>query len=149
MRSTDLILLRPSTSASEFGRQTDPHSSSFSNPKRYKKKTSRNRTRKRAEIDIQKLELLGAIQGEKVRQAVQAFDPKSTGFIEVANFQRIVQETAGHKLSDHILDNLSIFISVGVASKIPCANVRAFQTVVREMDTIDTIVKECNRQIQG
>ncbi|CCX33503.1 Similar to olfactory receptor [Exophiala dermatitidis NIH/UT8656]; acc. no. EHY59640 [Pyronema omphalodes CBS 100304] len=95
------------------------------------------------------VDLLGAIQGEKVRQAVQAFDPKSTGFIEVANFQRIVQETAGHKLSDHILDNLSIFISVGVASKIPCANVRAFQTVVREMDTIDTIVKECNRQIQG
>jgi solute carrier family 25 aspartate/glutamate transporter 12/13 len=86
-------------------------------------------------------QLLRAIQGEKVRQAFQAFDPKATGFIEVADFMRIIQETAGHKLSDHILDNLSTFISVGAATKIPYANVRAFQNVMREMDTIDTVLR--------
>jgi solute carrier family 25 aspartate/glutamate transporter 12/13 len=53
----------------------------------------------------------------------------------------LIQETAGHKLSEHILDNLSTFISVGAATKIPYANVRAFQNVMRGMDTIDTIVR--------
>ncbi|CCX15400.1 Similar to Mitochondrial aspartate-glutamate transporter AGC1; acc. no. Q75AH6 [Pyronema omphalodes CBS 100304] len=76
-------------------------------------------------------QLLRVIQGEKVRLA---FDTKATGFIEVANFMRIVQKT-------DILDNLNTFISVGTASKIPYANVRAFQNVVREMDTIDTVVR--------
>ncbi|CCX15407.1 hypothetical protein FPQ18DRAFT_391966 [Pyronema domesticum] len=88
-------------------------------------------------------QLLRAIQGEKVRQAFQAFDPKGTGYIhiEVADFMKIVQETAGHKLSDYILNNLNTFVSVGTASKIPYANVRASQNVMREMDTIDTVVR--------
>ncbi|KAI5816504.1 mitochondrial carrier protein [Pyronema omphalodes] len=86
-------------------------------------------------------QMLRAIQGEKVRQAFQAFDPKATGFIEVAEFERIVKETAGHKLSDHILDNLNTFIGVGAATKIPYANVRAFHNVMREMDTVDAVVR--------
>ncbi|KAI5816505.1 mitochondrial carrier domain-containing protein [Pyronema omphalodes] len=86
-------------------------------------------------------QMLRAIQGEKVRQAFQAFDPKATGLIEVADFERIVKETAGHKLSDHILDNLNTFIGVGAATKIPYANVRAFHNVMREMDTVDTVVR--------
>jgi solute carrier family 25 aspartate/glutamate transporter 12/13 len=83
-------------------------------------------------------QLLRAIQGENVRQTFHGFDPKATGFIEVADFMRIVQETAGHKLSEHILDNLSTFISVEAATKIPYANVPAFQDVMREMDTPST-----------
>jgi solute carrier family 25 aspartate/glutamate transporter 12/13 len=31
-----------------------------------------------------------------LREKVRQFDPKGTGFIEVADFMRIVQETAGH-----------------------------------------------------
>jgi solute carrier family 25 aspartate/glutamate transporter 12/13 len=64
-------------------------------------------------------QLLRAIQGEKVRQAFQAFDPKATGFTEVADFMRIVQETAGHKLSEHILGNLSTFISIRIRGSNP------------------------------
>ncbi|KAI5816491.1 hypothetical protein BZA77DRAFT_368751 [Pyronema omphalodes] len=77
-------------------------------------------------------QMLRAIQGEKVRQAFQAFDPKATRFIE---------ETAGHKLSNHILDNLNTFIGVGAATKIPYANVCAFHNVMREMDTVDAVVR--------
>ncbi|KAI5816489.1 hypothetical protein BZA77DRAFT_293370 [Pyronema omphalodes] len=83
-------------------------------------------------------QMLRAIQGEKVHQTV---DPKATGFIEVADFERNVKDTAGHKLSDPVLDNLNTFIGVGAATKIPHANVCAFHNVMREVDTVDPVVR--------
>jgi solute carrier family 25 aspartate/glutamate transporter 12/13 len=86
-------------------------------------------------------QMMRALQGEKVRQAFHYFDPKDTGFIEPEQFQRIIVETQGHKLSNHLLDNLHTLCNIGSGSKISYANVRAFQNVVREMDLIDTIVR--------
>lgn len=86
-------------------------------------------------------QMLRALQGEKIRQAFQLFDPKGSGFIEPDQFQRIILETSGHKLSDHVLQNLHTLCNIGSSSKISYALVRAFQNVTREMDTVDTIVR--------
>lgn len=86
-------------------------------------------------------QMLRALQGERVRQAFHYFDRKATGFIEPEEFQRIILETAGHKLSDHLLGNLHTLCNISVGSKISYANVRAFQNVIREMDMVDIIVR--------
>lgn len=86
-------------------------------------------------------QMMRALQGEKVRQAFQLFDPKGSGFIEPDQFQRVILETDAHKLSDHLLENLHTLCNIGTGSKISYANVRAFQNVVREMDIIDSIVR--------
>ncbi|KAI5801220.1 mitochondrial carrier domain-containing protein [Geopyxis carbonaria] len=86
-------------------------------------------------------QMMRALVGEKVRQAFLHFDKKGTGFISPEEFQRIILETAGHKLSDHLLQNLQTLCNLGVGSKISYANVRAFQNVVKEMDMVDTIVR--------
>lgn len=86
-------------------------------------------------------QMLRGLQGERIRQAFHYFDKKTTGYIEPEEFQRIVLETAGHKLSDHLLENLHTLCNISVGSKINYANVRAFQNVVREMDMVDLIVR--------
>lgn len=86
-------------------------------------------------------QMLRGLQGERIRQAFHYFDKKATGYIEPEEFQRIVLETAGHKLSDHLLENLHTLCNISVGSKINYANVRAFQNVVREMDMVDLIVR--------
>lgn len=86
-------------------------------------------------------QMLRGLQGERVRQAFHYFDRKDTGFIEPEEFQRIILETAGHKLSDHLLENLHTLCNISVSSKVSYANVRAFQNIVREMDMVDIIVR--------
>lgn len=86
-------------------------------------------------------QMLRGLQGERIRQAFHHFDKKATGYIEPEEFQRIILETAGHKLSDHLLENLHTLCNISVGSKINYANVRAFQNVVREMDMVDLIVR--------
>lgn len=86
-------------------------------------------------------QMMRALQGEKIRQFFHTFDPTGTGYIEPEQFQRIIEETAGHKLSDHLLENLHTLCNIGTGSKISYANVRAFQNVVKEMDMVGTIVR--------
>lgn len=86
-------------------------------------------------------QMMRALQGEKVRQAFRRFDKQGSGFVEPEEFQRIILETSGHKLSDHVLENLHTLSNIGTGSKISYSNVRAFQNVIREMDMIDTIVR--------
>ena len=86
-------------------------------------------------------QMMRGLQGEKVRQAFRLFDKAGSGFIEPEQFQRVILETSGHKLSDHLLENLHTLCNIGSGSKISYANVRAFQNVVREMDTIDTVIR--------
>jgi solute carrier family 25 aspartate/glutamate transporter 12/13 len=86
-------------------------------------------------------QMMRALQGEKIRQAFLHFDPQGTGYIEPEQFQRIILETAGHKLSDHLLENLHTICNIGVGSKISYANVRAFQNVIREMDIINSVIR--------
>jgi solute carrier family 25 aspartate/glutamate transporter 12/13 len=86
-------------------------------------------------------QMMRALQGEKIRQAFRHFDSNGTGYIEPEQFQQIIVETAGHKVSDYVLENLHTICNIGVGAKISYANVRAFQNVIREMDLIDAVVR--------
>lgn len=86
-------------------------------------------------------QMLRGLQGERVRQAFQYFDKNGDGYIEPAEFQHIILETARHKLSDHLLENLQTLCNISAGSKISYANVRAFQNMIREMDLMELIVR--------
>jgi solute carrier family 25 aspartate/glutamate transporter 12/13 len=86
-------------------------------------------------------QMLRGLQGERVRQAFQHFDKSGSGYIEPDDFQRIILETAKHKLSDHLLENLPSLCNISAGSKISYANVRAFQNMIREMDLVDLIIR--------
>ncbi|PGH18949.1 hypothetical protein AJ80_04276 [Polytolypa hystricis UAMH7299] len=86
-------------------------------------------------------QMLRGLQGERIRQAFHYFDKDGDGYIQPEDFQRIILETAKHKLSDHLLDNLPTLCTVSMGNKISYANVRAFQNIIREMDMIDYIIR--------
>lgn len=86
-------------------------------------------------------QMLRGLQGERIRQAFHIFDKDKDGYIEPEDFQRIILETAKHKLSDHLLENLHTLCNISTGSKISYANVRAFQNVIREMDLVDLIIR--------
>ena len=91
-------------------------------------------------------QMLRGLQGERVRQAFQHFDEDGDGYIEPEDFQRIILETARHKLSDHLLENLYTLCNISVGSKISYANVRAFQNVIREMDLADVVIRSATQK---
>lgn len=80
--------------------------------------------------------------GERIRQAFLLFDKDDDGYIEPDEFQRIITETAKHKLSDHLLRNLHTLCNISPGSKISYANVRAFQNVIMEMDLVEVIIRQ-------
>lgn len=86
-------------------------------------------------------QMLRGLQGEKIRQAFHHFDRNGDGYIDPEDFQRIIVETASHKLSDHLLQNLQTLCNIGPGTKISYANVRAFQNMMREMDLVELVVK--------
>ncbi|OQO08507.1 hypothetical protein B0A48_06377 [Cryoendolithus antarcticus] len=86
-------------------------------------------------------QMLRGLQGERVRQAFLHFDNNGDGYIEPEDFSRIIRETASHKLSDHLLSNLSTLCNISPGSKISYANVRAFMNVIREMDLVEFVIK--------
>ncbi|KAF8452981.1 mitochondrial carrier protein [Terfezia claveryi] len=86
-------------------------------------------------------QMVRGLQAEKVRQAFRFYDRNRTGFIGADQFQKIVVDTTKHKLSDHLLNNLSTLCNISVGSKISYANVTAFQNVLREMDMVEAIVR--------
>ena len=91
-------------------------------------------------------QMLRGLQGEKVRQAFLYFDKNNDGYIEPEEFQRIILETAAHKLSDHLLDNLHTLCNISAGSKISYANVRAFQNMIREMDLVELIIRNATNK---
>jgi solute carrier family 25 aspartate/glutamate transporter 12/13 len=86
-------------------------------------------------------QMLRGLSGERVRQAFHFFDKNKDGFIQPDEFQKIVVETAKHKLSDHLLDNLHTIGNITRGAKITYSDVRAFQNIVREMDMVGVIVR--------
>lgn len=86
-------------------------------------------------------QLVKGLQGERTRQAFQHFDPKNTGFIEPEDFERLVNEIYGHKLSDHLLHHVRSLGNLSFGNKISYGNVRAFQNLVREMDMVEAIIR--------
>lgn len=91
-------------------------------------------------------QLLRGLQGERVRQGFTYFDSTQNGFIEPEEFQRIVRETASHKLSDYLLENLPTLCNISAGSKISYANVRAFQNVIQQMDMIELIIRNATQK---
>jgi len=84
-------------------------------------------------------QMLRGLQGERIRQAFHFFDKDGDGYIEPEDFQRIILQTARHKLSDHLLENLHTLCNISAGSKISYANVRAFQNIIKEMDLVELI----------
>ncbi len=91
-------------------------------------------------------QMLRGLQGERVRQGFTAFDKNKDGFIEPEQFQRIVRETASHKLSDYLLEHLPTLCNISAGSKISYANVRAFQNVIQQMDMIELIIRNATQK---
>lgn len=91
-------------------------------------------------------QMLRGLQGERIRQAFHFFDKNGDGYIEPEEFQRIILETAKHKLSDHLLNNLYTLCNISEGSKISYANVRAFQNMIREMDLVEMIIRQATAQ---
>ncbi|KAF2110159.1 calcium-binding mitochondrial carrier protein-like protein Aralar1 [Lophiotrema nucula] len=85
-------------------------------------------------------QMLRGLQGERVRQAFLHFDKNKDGYIEPEDFQRIILETARHKLSDYLLENLPTLCNISAGSKISYANVRAFQNMIQQMDMVEMII---------
>jgi solute carrier family 25 aspartate/glutamate transporter 12/13 len=86
-------------------------------------------------------QMLRGLQGERIRQAFLHFDKNGDGYIDPEDFQRIIQETTSHKLSDHLLLNLPTLCNISSGSKISYANVRAFQNMIREMDLVELVIR--------
>ncbi|KAL7974899.1 mitochondrial carrier protein [Trichoderma sp. SZMC 28014] len=86
-------------------------------------------------------QLLRGLQGERIRQAFHRFDKDGDGYINPEDFERIIRETARHKLSDHLLENLHTLCNISASSKVSYANVRAFQNIIMEMDMVELILR--------
>lgn len=108
-------------------------------------------TKKRHDLDYQQFsQMLRGLQGERIRQAFLLFDKDGDGYIEPEDFERIILETSKHKLSDHVLDNLSTLCNISQGSKVSYANVRAFQNMIKEMDLVELIVRRaCAKSTDG
>ncbi|KAF8846762.1 mitochondrial carrier [Acephala macrosclerotiorum] len=91
-------------------------------------------------------QMLRGLQGERIRQAFHYFDRDGDGYIDPEEFQRIILQTAKHKLSDHLLENLHTLCNISTGSKISYANVRAFQNIIREMDLVEMIIRQATAQ---
>jgi solute carrier family 25 aspartate/glutamate transporter 12/13 len=98
--------------------------------------------KKRHNLDYPQFsQMLRGLQGERIRQAFQLFDKDGDGYIDPEDFERIILETAKHKLSDHLLENLHTLCNISMGTKISYANVRAFQNMIKEMDLVELIVR--------
>ncbi|UNI19066.1 mitochondrial aspartate-glutamate transporter agc1 [Purpureocillium takamizusanense] len=86
-------------------------------------------------------QMLRGLQGERIRQAFQLFDKDGDGYVNPEDFERIILETAKHKLSDHLLANLHTLCNISSSSKVSYANVRAFLNMIKEMDLVELIVR--------
>ncbi|KAF9917663.1 mitochondrial aspartate-glutamate transporter agc1 [Lobosporangium transversale] len=87
-------------------------------------------------------QVLKGLQAERLRQAFKYYDTQAIGYITPDEFRRIIIDIAGHKLSDHVLDNLPTLANVYAGNKISFANVMAFYNVIREMDMVERIIRK-------
>ncbi|KAF9116585.1 mitochondrial aspartate-glutamate transporter agc1 [Mortierella sp. AM989] len=87
-------------------------------------------------------QLLKGLQAERLRQAFRYYDPEASGYIAPSEFQKIVVDIAGHKLADHVLDNLPTLANLYAGNKVTFANVMAFYNIIREMDMVERVVRK-------
>ncbi|UOH80245.1 hypothetical protein LQV05_002896 [Cryptococcus neoformans] len=86
-------------------------------------------------------QLIKGYQGERLRQAFHYFDADGDGYINPEEFQRIIVEIAGHKLSDAVLGRLPTLCTLNPGRRISYSEVIAFHNIIREMDTVERIIE--------
>ncbi|WVQ82660.1 hypothetical protein IAT38_004792 [Cryptococcus sp. DSM 104549] len=88
-------------------------------------------------------QLIKGYQGERLRQAFHYFDQDGDGYISPDEFQRIIVEIAGHKLSDNVLDRLPTLCTMNPGKKISYSEVIAFHN---KMDAVERIIEHAVRK---
>ncbi|WWC99832.1 hypothetical protein V866_006740 [Kwoniella sp. B9012] len=98
-------------------------------------------------------QLIKGYQGERLRQAFHHFDQDGDGYISPEEFQRIIVEIAGHKLSDSVLERLPTLCTMNPGRKISYSEVIAFHnsevsllTILTEMDAVERIIEHAVRK---
>jgi solute carrier family 25 (mitochondrial aspartate/glutamate transporter), member 12/13 len=91
-------------------------------------------------------QMLRGLQGERIRQAFQHYDTDHDGMITPDQFASIIRENQGHKLSDHILENLPTLCNIQNGANISYPVIRAFLNITREMDLLDLIIRNATRK---
>ncbi|WVF70310.1 hypothetical protein IAT40_005099 [Kwoniella sp. CBS 6097] len=91
-------------------------------------------------------QLIKGYQGERLRQAFHYFDQDGDGYISPDEFQRIIVEIAGHKLSDSVLERLPTLCTMNPGKKISYSEVIAFHNIIREMDAVERIIEHAVRK---
>lgn len=86
-------------------------------------------------------QLMKGLQGERLRQAFKFFDKAETGYIQPADFARIIRELAGHKLSPSVLERLPTLCQITSGGKISYSEVRAFNNIVHDMDAVENVIR--------
>lgn len=79
-----------------------------------------------SQIDNEFTQLIKGYQGERLRQAFHYFDADGDGYINPEEFQRIIVEIAGHKLSDAVLGRLPTLCTMNPGRRISYSEVIAF-----------------------
>ncbi|KAF9955230.1 mitochondrial aspartate-glutamate transporter agc1 [Mortierella alpina] len=87
-------------------------------------------------------QLLKGLQAERLRQEFRFYDTQSTGYITPHEFQKVMVDIAGHKLSEHVLDSIPTLCNLYPGNKISFAIVMAFYNVIREMDMVERVVRK-------
>ncbi|KAL7410524.1 putative mitochondrial inner membrane protein [Mrakia frigida] len=87
-------------------------------------------------------QMMKGLQGERLRQAFRFFDKSGTGYISPQDFQRIIMEIARHKLSDSVLERLPTLCLLSPGQKVSYSECVAFLNVLREMDTVERIIRD-------
>jgi solute carrier family 25 aspartate/glutamate transporter 12/13 len=70
--------------------------------------------------------MIKGFTGERVRQAFHYFDQDGDGYIRPDEFQKIIVEVAGHKLSDSVLERLPTLCTMNPGRRISYSEVFAF-----------------------
>ncbi|KAJ9102397.1 hypothetical protein QFC21_002797 [Naganishia friedmannii] len=91
-------------------------------------------------------QLIKGLQGERLRQAFRHFDSDADGYIKPDEFQKIIMELAGHKLSDSVLERLPTLCTLSPGQRISYSEVIAFHNVIREMDNVEAILRAAIRK---
>ncbi|ORY32278.1 putative mitochondrial inner membrane protein [Naematelia encephala] len=91
-------------------------------------------------------QLIKGYQGERLRQAFHWFDKDADGYINPDEFQRIIVEIAGHKLSDSVLERLPTLCTMNPGKRISYSEVIAFHNIIREMDAVETLIRRAVRK---
>ncbi|WVN89861.1 uncharacterized protein L203_105091 [Cryptococcus depauperatus CBS 7841] len=86
-------------------------------------------------------QLIKGYQGERLRQAFHYFDKDGDGYINPEEFQKIIIEIAGHKLSNSVLERLPTLCTMNPGKKISYSEVIAFHNIIREMDAVERIIE--------